>query len=270
MRVSIDREQNRQFLANVNNDACKHSSACFDCNRQDDDWSTWNPVTYIRAEWKKGGIKKKDEPVGLDAATTLFVAGVVLPRACRIRARCICNEGCAPPITATSCHYARALHKTAGRLHRQSRRLSRSQSRFCALARALLIQPRALKCNPSRGWFIPRQCPPAGQDVARPFFMSLSPVSKISRSAREQTSERASERAKFDTYVLANHARRTWTKSTMIMQWKTITIETIILIYVWFLSNWKSVSLCNSYKWKIIHVKLFRWVSIYTLLKNLC
>lgn len=150
-------------------------------NRRDDDWSTWNPVTYIRAEWKKRGMKEKDEPASLGDDSLCRRRRSA--RACRIRARCICNEGCTPPIAATP--RARCIKPPGGCIGCRARNLAP------VLARALLIQPRALKCNPSRGWFILRQCPPAGQDVARPFFMSLSPVSKISRSARERASEQS-------------------------------------------------------------------------------
>lgn len=87
--------------------------------------------------------------------------------ACRIRVPCICNEGCTSPtrIGAAVAASLRTMNKSSAR---------RVSAVWRALARPLLIQPGALKCNPSRGWFIPRQCPPAGQDVARLFFMSLS------------------------------------------------------------------------------------------------
>lgn len=128
--------------------------------------------------------------------TTFFVVGPASSRThaglAGCGARCICNEGmrvsdnrCIAPSGR-----ARWIKLPGGCIDD-----CRAPVVALAILPLLLIQPGALKCNPSRGWFIPRQCPPAGQDVARSFFMSLSLVSKISCSARMD------ERARFDTYV---------------------------------------------------------------------
>jgi len=153
-------------------------------------------------------MKEKDEPVSLGATTLCRRHRPA--RACRIRARCICNEGCAPPIAATSRHYARALHKTTERLHR-SRRLSRSRSRSCARARVTY---------PASGIEM--------QSLARMIYTSPMPargagcrtsllyvfIARLENIPQRAKNERASERAKFDTYVFASRAKRT---STMII-----------------------------------------------------
>jgi len=201
-------------------------------NRRNDDWSTWNPVTYIRAEWKKEGNERKGRARQSRSGDDSLCRRRRSARACRIRARCICNEGCAPPIADTP--RACCIKSLGGCIGSRAGCRARNLASVLARARALLIQPQALKCNPSHGWFIPRQCPPAGQDVARPFFMSLSPVSKISRSARERTSERSLTR----TYSCQNVSK----VSTMIVFSKTIrkyifNLKYIGFFYIYFSQN---------------------------------
>lgn len=178
------------------------------------DWSPWNPVTYIRTEWKKEGNGREKIST---TTTTFFVVGPASSRThgaglAGCGARCICNEGMRVSdnrcIAPTGC--ARCIKPPGGCIDD-----CRAPVVALAISPLLLIQPGALKCNPSRGWFIPRQCPPAGQDVARSFFMSLSLVSKISCSARMD------ERTRFDTYVYSrdqlfadqNRRQHSWSRT---------------------------------------------------------
>lgn len=146
-------------------------------------------------------------------------------RACRIRARCICNEGCAPPIAATSRHYALALHKTAGRLHRQSRRLSRSRSCSCARARArYLSSPGHWNAIPRADDLYLANARPRGRMSHVPSLCLYRPPRKYPAAhENERASERVNERSLTQTHSrIAWSRKKTSIKCVIIIQWQTI------------------------------------------------
>jgi len=150
-------------------------------------------VTYITLQ---GNERKKTKSSREAAATTLSVVGVVLrPRLAGYASVASVTRGMrASDNRCSTRQYARALHKTAGRLCRA--RLSRSRSRSrVQLARALLIQPGALKCNPCADDLYLANARPRGR---------MSHVSSLClyRSSRKYPAVRT----RFDTYVFAQPA----------------------------------------------------------------
>lgn len=135
-------------------------------------------------------------------------------RACRIRARCICNEGCAPPIAATS--RARCI-KPPGCCIGQSRRLSRSRSRSCARAR-YLSSPGHWNAIPRADDLYLANARPRGRMSHVPSLCLYRPSRKYPAAREERENERANERSLTRTRRIGDERHQ----STLIIHWGTI------------------------------------------------